>query len=107
MKDAVPVTAALDEEGMSAMEIQPLEDRVLIRLVKPEEKSAGGIYLPDVAQEKSTQAEVVAVGTSEEEWPIQVGDRVIVDKYAGTEIRLNGETFTILQRQDILARVKA
>jgi len=89
------------------MEIQPLEDRVLILLVKPEEKSPGGIYLPDVAQEKSAQAEVVALGTSEEDWPFQVGDRVIVDKYAGTEIRLNGETYTILQRQDVLAKVKA
>ncbi|BAS25949.1 co-chaperone GroES [Limnochorda pilosa] len=89
------------------MEIQPLEDRVLIRLVKPEEKSPGGIFLPDVAQEKSAQAEVIAIGTSDEEWPFKAGDRVLVDKYSGTEIRLNGETYTILQRQDVLARIKA
>ena len=89
------------------MEIQPLDDRVLVRQVKPEERSAGGIYLPDVAQEKSAQAEVVALGTSEEAWPFQVGDRVIIDKYAGTEIRLGGETYTILQRQDVLAKEKA
>jgi len=90
----------------ASVTLQPLDDRVLVRPSAAEEKTAGGIILPDTAKEKPQEGEVVAVGTDEElAKVIAVGDRVLFTKFGGSEIKLDGETFVILQRSDILGKI--
>ena len=91
------------------MKLRPLQDRVLVRRVEPEVKSAGGIFIPDTAQEKPTQGEVVAVGPGmrDEEGkvhPLDVksGDRVLFGKWSGTEVKLDGEDLMIMKEADIM-----
>ncbi|MFA4028599.1 MAG: hypothetical protein GDYSWBUE_000615 [Candidatus Fervidibacterota bacterium] len=95
------------------MKIKPLRDKVLIKVEEEEEKTAGGIYLPDTAKEKPQRGIVVAVGdgkvTDEGKVipiSVKVGDRVIFSKYAGTEIKLNGEKHVILSADDIYAVIE-
>ncbi|ERI99730.1 MULTISPECIES: co-chaperone GroES [Eubacteriales] len=94
------------------MTIKPLADRVLIKLLEAEEKTASGIILPDAAKEKPQVAEVVAVGPggmvdgNEVVMTLKVGDKVIASKYAGTEVKVEGEEFTLLRQNDILAIVE-
>lgn len=90
--------------------LKPLNDRIVVKSVAAEEKTAGGIILPDAAQEKPTEAEVVAVGPGKildngkvVTLEVKPGDRVIYSKYAGTEIKIAGEEYTILRQDDILA----
>jgi chaperonin GroES len=90
--------------------LKPLNDRVVVKAVAAEEKTAGGIILPDAAQEKPLEAEVVAVGPGKTlddgkvvTLEVKPGDRVIYGKYAGTEIKLGGEEYVILRQDDILA----
>lgn len=90
--------------------LKPLNDRLVVRAVKAEEKSSGGIILPDAAQEKPTEAEVVAVGPGKvldngKVVPLEVkpGDRVIYSRYGGTEIKVGGEEYVILRQDDVLA----
>jgi chaperonin GroES len=88
--------------------VQPLDDRVLVRPKAAEERSAGGIILPDTAKEKPQEGEVVAVGTDEElQKVIAAGDRILFTKFGGSEIRIEGDTFVILQRSDILGKIVA
>ncbi|HIS14774.1 MAG TPA: co-chaperone GroES [Candidatus Ornithospirochaeta stercorigallinarum] len=87
------------------MTIIPLGERVLLKAEKTEEKTAGGIFIPQAAQEKTQIATVVAVGDSEE-IKVKVGDKVLHDKYAGTEIKDSGEDYLIVNAQDILAVIK-
>ena len=88
------------------MTIQPLDDRVLVRPVELEEKTASGIILPDIAKEKPQQGIVVAVGTDEELVKVlSAGDEVLYTKYGGSEVKLDGQTHIILQRQDILGKI--
>ncbi len=88
------------------MTIQPLDDRVLVRPVELEEKTASGIILPDTAKEKPQQGIVVAVGTDEELVKVlSAGDEVLYTKYGGSEVKLDGQTHIILQRQDILGKI--
>ena len=87
------------------MTIIPLGERVLLKAEKTEEKTAGGIFIPQAAQEKTQIATVVAVGNSEE-IKVKVGDKVLHDKYAGTEIKDSGEDYLIVNAQDILAVIK-
>ncbi|MBE3599084.1 MAG: co-chaperone GroES [Limnochordaceae bacterium] len=87
------------------MNIKPLEDRVLLRPVKPEERTKGGIILPDTAQEKSQEGEVVAVG-DDENIKVKPGDRVLYAKYSGTEVKLNGVDYLIINRSDLLAVIE-
>jgi len=85
--------------------IQPLDDRVLVRPEPTEERTTGGIILPDAAQEKPQQGTVVAVGTDEDlRAVLAAGDRVLYAKYGGNEIKLKGVTHDILQRADILGK---
>ncbi len=84
------------------MKIKPLNDRVLVKVKMEEEKTAGGIYIPQTAQEKTQQGTVLAVGDSQD-IKVKVNDHVIFDKYAGTTIKLEGEEQLILKSQDILA----
>ena len=87
------------------MNIKPLQDRVLILPAKAEEKTIGGIIIPDTAKEKPLKGEVVAVGngTKDEEMLLSVGDQVLYGKYAGTELELDGEKYLIMRQSDVLA----
>ena len=87
------------------MSIKPLADRVLIRPADAEEKSVGGIIIPDTAKEKPLKGEVVAVGggTKDEEMVLKAGDNVLYGKYAGTEIEFDGESYLIMRQSDVLA----
>ncbi len=90
--------------------LKPLNDRLVVKAVTPEAKTAGGIFLPDSAQEKPQEAEVVAVGTgkvleSGRVVPLEVkpGDIIIYAKYGGTEIKLGSDEYIILRQDDVLA----
>ena len=87
------------------MNIKPLADRVLIKAAPAEEKTAGGIIIPDTAKEKPLQGEVLAVGngTKDEEMVLKAGDTVLYGKYAGTEVELDGEKYLIMLQSDVLA----
>lgn len=91
------------------MNVRPLRDRVLIKRLEAEEKSAGGIYMPASAKEKPQQAEVVAVGTGRVSkdgnivaMQVKVGDRILFSKYSGSEVKIEGEEHLILREDDIL-----
>ncbi|MDI3297959.1 MAG: co-chaperone GroES [Bacillota bacterium] len=89
------------------MKIKPVDDRLLVRPIHEEEKTASGLYLPDTAREKPQEGEILAVGTDEELQKIfKVGDRVLYARYGGNEIKLDGESHLILSRSDILAIVE-
>ena len=90
------------------MKIKPLADRVLVKQTAAETKTAGGLYIPETAQEKTQQAEVVAVGpgTEKEKITVKVGDKVLYDKYSGTAIKMDGEDYLILKNSDIIAVVE-
>ena len=91
------------------MKIKPLGDRVVIKPLEAEEKTASGIVLPDKAKEKPHEGEVMAVGTgrlldngTRVEMEVAVGDRVLFSKYAGTEIKIDGKEYLIMRQDDIL-----
>lgn len=90
------------------MNIQPLADRVLIKAAPAEEKTVGGIIIPDTAKEKPLQGTVLAVGkgTKDEEMVLKEGDQVLYGKYSGTEVELDGEKFLIMRQSDVLAVIK-
>ena len=89
------------------MNIKPLADRVLVVPAPAEEKTIGGIIIPDTAKEKPLKGEVVAVGngTKDEDMIVKVGDTVLYGKYAGTELELEGNKYLIMRQSDILAIV--
>jgi chaperonin GroES len=95
------------------MNLQPLEDRIVVRTAEAEETTVSGLVIPDTAKEKPQQGEVLAVGPgrraeqSGELIPvdIEVGDTVVYSKYGGTEITLDGEDYLILNSRDVLAKV--
>ena len=90
------------------MTIKPVQDRVLIEPAKAEEKTAGGIIIPDSAKEKPLKGTVKAVGngTADEPMVVKAGDVVLYGKYAGTELELDGEKFLMMKQSDILAIVE-
>lgn len=92
--------------------IKPLGDRVVIRVLEQEEKTAGGIFLPDTAKEKPSQGEVMAVGSGKVQengmripLEVSVGDKIIFSKYAGTEVKYDGVDYLIVSERDILATI--
>ena len=87
------------------MNIKPLADRVLVVPAPAEERTIGGIIIPDTAKEKPLKGEVVAVGngTKDEEMVVKVGDTVLYGKYAGTEVSVEGKDYLIMKQSDILA----
>ena len=87
------------------MKIQPLADRVLIKPAPAEEKTIGGIIIPDTAKEKPLQGEVLAAGkgTKDEEMVLKAGDQVLYGKYAGTEVEFEGEKYLIMRQSDVLS----
>ena len=96
------------------MNFRPLHDRVLVRRVAAEEKTAGGIIIPDTAKEKPQEGEVIAVGSGTlndkgERRPLDVkaGDRILFGKWSGTEVRIDGEDLLIMKESDIMGVVAA
>ena len=96
------------------MGFKPLHDRVLVRRVEEEQKTKGGIIIPDTAKEKPSEGEVIAVGPGARSedgtvapLDVKVGDRVLFSKYGGTEIKVDGEDLIVLRESDILGIVEA
>ena len=95
------------------MKFRPLHDRVVVRRVDAEEKTAGGIIIPDTAKEKPQQSEVIAVGPGARDengkvnpLDVRVGDRVLFGKWSGTEVRIDGEDLLIMKESDIMGVVE-
>ena len=95
------------------MRLEPLNDRVLVKRLESEEKTAGGLYIPDTAKEKPSKGEVVAVGPGKLAdngqriaLAVQAGDEVLFNKYAGTEVKLDGVDHLVMREEDILAIIK-
>jgi chaperonin GroES len=93
--------------------VKPLGDRILVKVSEAEEKTAGGIILPDTAKEKPQVGEVAQVGAgkrnddgSVQSIDVKVGDKVLYSKYAGTDLKIGGEDYVLLREQDILATVE-
>ncbi len=91
------------------MQVRPLHDRVLVKRFDEEERSKGGIYIPDTAKEKPIQGEIIAVGQGrvDDEGKVRAldvkkGDRILFGKYSGTEIKIDGEEFLMMREEDIL-----
>ncbi|MGL4909428.1 MAG: co-chaperone GroES [Bacteroidales bacterium] len=89
------------------MAVKPLQDRVLVEPKEAEEKTVGGLYIPDTAQEKPQRGKVIAVGTGKKDEPmeVKVGDEVLYGKYGGTELSVDGKDYLIMRQSDILAIV--
>ncbi|MCK6553463.1 co-chaperone GroES [Candidatus Binatia bacterium] len=95
------------------MRVRPLQDRVIVKRIDEEQKSPGGIIIPDTAKEKPQQGEVVAAGPGKRDenghlqaLDVRQGDRVLFGKYAGTEIKLEGEELLIMREDDILGVIE-
>ncbi|MBN2809419.1 MAG: co-chaperone GroES [Deltaproteobacteria bacterium] len=91
------------------MNIRPLQDRIIVKRIEEEEKTKGGIIIPDAAKEKPMQGKVMAVGKGKvtEEGKVtpldvKVGDKILFGKYAGTEVKLDGEEYLIMREDDVL-----
>ena len=96
------------------MKFRPLHDRVVVRRVESDEKTAGGIIIPDTAKEKPQEGEVIAVGAGARDeagklvpLDVKAGDRILFGKYSGTEIKLDGEEHVIMREEDILGVIEA
>jgi len=92
------------------MKIRPLHDRIIVKRYEGEEKTKGGIIIPDTAKEKPQEAKVVAVGKGKttddgklQPMEVQKGDRILVGKYSGSEIKIDGEEHVIIREDDVLA----
>ncbi len=95
------------------MKIRPLHDRILVQRLEEEEKTKGGIIIPDTAKEKPIEGKVVAVGNGKllrngevKPLDVKVGDRVLFGKYAGTEVKIGGEEYLIMREDDILGIIE-
>jgi chaperonin GroES len=95
------------------MKIRPLQDRVIVRRVKEEEKTKGGLFIPDTAKEKSLEAIVVAVGNGKvledgtvRKLDVKEGDRILFGKYSGSDVKLEGDETLVLRESDILAVIE-
>ena len=96
------------------MKFRPLHDRVLVRRIDADEKTAGGIIIPDTAKEKPIQGEIIAAGPGERSesgqlrpLDVSVGDRVLFGKWSGTEVKIDGEDFLIMKESDLMGVVEA
>jgi len=99
-------------KGLSKMGFRPLHDRVLVRRVEAEAKTAGGIIIPDTAQEKPQEGEIVAVGSGARAddgkvtpLDVKAGDKILFGKWSGTEVKIDGEDLIIMKESDILGIV--
>ena len=96
------------------MNFRPLQDRVVVKRVEEESKTAGGIIIPDTAKEKPQEGEVVAVGPGARDdkgeliaMDVKVGDRILFGKWSGTEIKINGEDLLIMKESDVMGIIEA
>jgi chaperonin GroES len=85
------------------MKVKPLADRVMVKLEKNEAKTAGGIIIPETAQEKTQTGLVVAIGDDKDVITVKVGDKVMYDKYAGTQVKIDQDEHLIVKMADIIA----
>jgi chaperonin GroES len=96
-----------------AVRMRPLHDRVIVKRIEEEERTRGGIIIPDTAKEKPQEGRVVAVGPGKQEdgktikLDVKAGDRILFSKYSGTEIKLDGEEHVIMREDDILGIIEA
>jgi chaperonin GroES len=95
------------------MTIRPLHDRILVKRLAEQERTAGGLYIPDSAKEKPIEAEVIAVGSGKlledgtvRKLDVKAGDKVLFGKYSGSEVKLDGEEHLILREDDLLAIIE-
>ena len=95
------------------MTFRPLHDRILVRRIEAEEKTAGGIIIPDTAKEKPQEGEVIAVGPGARDesgkltpLDVKIGDRILFGKWSGTEIKLNGEDLLIMKQSDVMGVIE-
>ena len=95
------------------MTFRPLHDRILVRRIEADEKTAGGIIIPDTAKEKPSEGEVIAVGPGARdetgrlvELDLKAGDRILFGKWSGTEIKLNGEDLLIMKESDVMGVIE-
>jgi chaperonin GroES len=100
---------SLEEENMAKSKFRPLHDRVVVRRVESESKTAGGIIIPDTAKEKPQEGEIIAVGSGARDesgklvpLDVKAGDRILFGKWSGTEVKLNGEDLLIMKESDIM-----
>ena|ERR1700722_20669838 len=98
------------KEQVVQTKLKPLGNRVLAKRLEAEEKMKGGIILPDTAKKKQETATVIAIGTGKKDksgnlipFPVKVGDKILMDKYSGSEVTLDGEEYMILNADDIIA----
>ena len=96
------------------MSFRPLHDRILVRRVESEEKTKGGIIIPDTAKEKPQEGEVIAVGSGArneagqvQALDVKAGDRILFGKWSGTEIKINGEDLLIMKESDVMGIIEA
>lgn len=94
---------------MAKVKIKPIGDRVLVKHIEEKEQVRGGIIIPDSAKEKPQEAEVIALGTGKKDekgnavsFEVKVGDKVLISKYGGTEVKIENEKFTLVREDDIL-----
>src|SRR5690606_5686739 len=109
LKRRVPIIITNLMEEVIHMAFRPLHDRVLVRRIEAEEKTAGGIIIPDSAKEKPSEGEIVAVGDGARDedgdrisLDVKVGDRILFGKWSGTEVKLDGEDLLIMKESDIM-----
>jgi chaperonin GroES len=95
------------------MKVQPLSDRILVKRIEAEEKTAGGIVVPDTAKEKPKEGKVISIGTGKVDdkgvkipFNVKVGDRVLFESYAGTEVKIEGEEHLIMREDDVLGIIE-
>lgn len=98
---------------MAKSKITPIGDRVLVKHTEEKEQVRGGIIIPDAAKEKPQEAEVIALGTGKKDesgktqaFEVKVGDRVLISKYGGTEVKIDDEKFTLVREDDILGIIR-
>jgi chaperonin GroES len=105
---------AANEDSMAKTKFRPLHDRVVVRRIEAEEKTAGGIIIPDTVKEKPQQGEVIAVGAGGRDETgklipidLKVGDRVLFGKWSGTEVKLDGEDLLIMKESDVMGVIES
>ncbi len=95
------------------MKVQPLGERILVQRIKAEEKTAGGIVVPETAKEKPKEGKIISLGTGKvndngekQAFDVKEGDRILFESYAGTEVKIDGEEYLIMKEDDILGIIK-
>jgi chaperonin GroES len=104
-----PRNKGVEKETMASVNVRPLGDRVLVQPIEEQEVKKGGIIIPDTAKEKPQEGKVVALGTGKiddngkkVDFTVKSGDKVLISKYGGTEIKIDGDTYLIMREDDIL-----